>query len=105
MKKLNKLSVVSLVLVGALMAGCATHMPMPAAAGSVPGSDDESGSVAANILYIPGRGLICGAGGLMAGVVMLITFGQSYESASEVLHGACSGPWSLTPSDIRQAIP
>jgi len=102
---MRKASVVSLVLVGALLAGCATHRPPAAADGRVPGPDDEAGSVAANILYVPGRGLLCGASGLMAGVVMLVTFGQSYDSASELLHGGCSGPWVLGSSDIRQAVP
>ena len=102
---MRKASVVSLVLVGALLAGCATHRPPATADGRVPGPDDEAGSVAANILYVPGRGLLCGASGLMAGVVMLVTFGQSYDSASELLHGGCSGPWVLGSSDIRQAVP
>jgi hypothetical protein len=98
-------SVVSLMLVAALLAGCATHRPPAAADGRVPMSDDEAGSVAANILYVPGRGLLCGTSGLMAGVVMLVTFGQAYDSASELLHGGCSGPWLLGPSEIRQAVP
>ncbi len=102
---MRKRSVVSLALVAALVAGCATHRPPAPVDGRVPMSDDASGSVAANILYVPGRGLLCGASGLMAGVVMLVTFGQAYDSASELLHGGCSGPWVLGPSDIRQAVP
>jgi predicted small secreted protein len=102
---MKKRSVVTIVLVAALLAACATHRPPAGADGRVPGSDDEAGSVAANILYVPGRGLLCGTSGLMAGVVMLVTFGQAYDSASELLHGACSGPWFLGPSEIRQAVP
>lgn len=97
--------VVSLALVASLLAGCATHRPPAPADGRVPAADDEAGSIAANILYVPGRGLLCGASGLMAGVVMLVTFGQAYDSASEVLHGGCSGPWLVGPSEIRQAVP
>lgn len=102
---MRKRSVVSLVLVAALMTGCAAHRPPATADGRVPGSDDEAGSIAANIVYVPGRGLLCGASGLMAGVVMIVTFGQAYDSASELLHGGCSGPWLLGPSEIRQAVP
>ena len=100
-----KQSVVSLVLLGAVLAGCAAHRPPAVADGRVPGSDDEAGSVAANIVYVPGRGLVCGGSGLLAGVAMLITLGQAYDAASELLHGGCSGPWLLGPSDIRQAVP
>jgi hypothetical protein len=102
---MKRRSLVNLVLVAVLIAGCATHRAPAAADGRVPGADDEAGSVAANILYVPGRGLLCGASGLMAGVVMLVTLGQSYDSASELLHGGCSGPWLVGPSDIRQAVP
>ena len=52
-----------------------------------------------------GRRLWDQAVGLTAGFVMLVTFGQSYDAASELLHGGCSGPWTLRPSDIRQAVP
>lgn len=102
---MRKRSVVSLVLLAALLAGCAAHRPPAVADGRIPGSDDEAGSIAANIVYVPGRGLLCGASGLLAGTVMLVTFGQAYDSASELLHGGCSGPWLLGPSDIRQAVP
>jgi hypothetical protein len=102
---MRKQGIISLALIAVLVAGCAAHQPPAATNGRVPGPDDEAGSVAANILYAPGRGLLCGASGLMAGVVMLVTFGQSYDSASELLHGGCSGPWLLGPRDIRQAVP
>ena len=102
---MRKQSVVSLMLTAALLTGCAAHQPPAPANGRVPAADDEAGSVAANILYAPGRGLLCGASGLMAGVAMIVTFGQAYDSASELMHGGCSGPWVLGPRDIRQAVP
>jgi hypothetical protein len=102
---MRKQSVVSLMLTAALLTGCAAHQPPAPANGRVPAADDEAGSVAANILYVPGRGLLCGASGLMAGVAMIVTFGQAYDSASELMHGGCSGPWVLGPRDIRQAVP
>ena len=78
---MKKRSVVSLALVASLLAGCATHRPPAPANGRVPQADDEAGSIAANILYVPGRGLLCGASGLMAGVVMRVSFVQAYDSA------------------------
>jgi hypothetical protein len=97
--------VVSLVLVATLVAGCATHGAPAPADGRVPSEDDEIGSIAANVWYAPGRALLCGLGAISAGVVMTLTMGQSYSDASELMHGGCSGPWIVGPSDIRQAVP
>jgi hypothetical protein len=36
---------------------------------------------------------------------MTLTLGQSYDSASELMHGGCSGPWIVRSADIRQAVP
>ena len=94
-----------LVLVAALLAGCAAHTPPAPVNGRAPAADDEAGSIAANLLYAPGRGLLCGGSALMAGLVMVVTMGQSYDTASELMHGGCSGPWIVRPSDIRQAVP
>jgi hypothetical protein len=105
MRKHRVMSVMLIVLVAALAWGCATHTPPAPTNGRVPAADDEAGSNAANLVYVPGRGLLCGAGAIMAGIVMVVTFGQSYDSASELMHGGCSGPWTVRPSDIRQAVP
>jgi hypothetical protein len=97
--------VVTLALLLALGAGCAAHTPPAPLDSRTPAADDEAGSTASNILYAPGRGLLCGSSAVMAGVVMVVTLGQSYDTASELMHGGCSGPWVVRPSDIRQAVP
>jgi hypothetical protein len=83
------------------LVGCAVHGP----ARPQPEADDRAGAVAANFWYVPGRALVCGAGAALAGVVMIVTFGQTYDSASEVMHGACSGPWRVDEEDVRQSVP
>lgn len=97
--------VISLVLLAVLVAGCATHTAPAPVDGRVPDADDETGSIAANLWYVPGRALVCGLGAISAGVVMTLTMGQSYEDASQIMHGGCSGPWIVRASDIRGAIP
>jgi hypothetical protein len=107
-----KRRVASLMLVVALVAGCATHGPQPAAwdspttaDGRVIKGDDNAGAIAANIVYAPGHALLCAGAGIMAGFVMVLTWGQSYDEASKFMHGACSEPWIVRPSDIREAVP
>ena len=102
---MRKQRVAGFALLASLLAGCATH-PGPAPVDArVADADDEAGSIAANIWYVPGRGLVCGLGALSAGVVMTLTLGQSYEQASQIMHSGCSGPWVLQPSDLRQPVP
>jgi hypothetical protein len=111
-RTIMKHRVASLMLAAALVGGCATHGPQPiawdsptTADGRVIKGDDDAGAIAANIVYAPGHALLCGAAGITAGVVMVITLGQSYDEASKFMHGACNEPWILRPSDIREAVP
>jgi hypothetical protein len=83
--------VVSLITVVTL-SGCATHGP----ARPQPLADDGAGAVAANFWYAPGRGIICGTSAFLSG---------SYGAASELMHGGCSGPWTVSDQDIRNTVP
>jgi hypothetical protein len=89
------------VILAVVFAGCAVHGP----ARPGPQADDGSGAVVANAWYAPGRAILCGTSALLAGLVMTITFGNLYDSASTFMHGACSGPWTLDAEDIRNAVP
>ncbi len=103
MTRIRKL--VSVGLAAILLVGCASHRAPAPANGHLADPDDEVGSIAANIWYAPGRVLICGLGATSAGVIMTLTLGQSYELASQFMHGGCSGPWVVGPGDIRQPVP
>jgi len=92
--------VVSLALAISL-AGCAMHGP----ARPQPQADDASGAVAANFWYAPGRAVICGTSAIIAASVMTMTLGQAYDSASELMHGGCSGPWTVNDQDVRSTVP
>lgn len=97
-------AILSVALTAALLAGCAGPRALRGPDDKpVTRADDshEAGAIAANILYVPGRGLVCAGSGLIAGLVMLVTFGQAYDSASELMHGGCSGPWVLEPQDVQ----
>ena len=90
-----------LLLIAVLATGCAARFeprPEPNVYGE--GAGSRAGAVAANIWYVPGRALTCGGAAILAGVVLTVTFGYSYESASELMHGGCSGPWVLHADDV-----
>ena len=89
----------SAVLMVLLLAGCAMHtrtQPQPEA-------DDRIGADVANVWYVPGRAMVCAGAALLSVVTMTMTFGQEYETASEIMHGGCSGPWLASPQEIRDA--
>ena len=94
----------SIFVIVALLGGCVANWQPKSE--RLAGPDDnrpanEAGATAANILYVPGRAIVCGASALTAFVVMAVTFGQDYTGASEMMHGGCSGPWTLKAEDVR----
>jgi hypothetical protein len=91
----------SVILVSVLVAGCATHYK---ATERRPEADDRAGAVVANLWHVPGRAIICGTGAVLAGLAMTLTLGQAYDGASEIMHGGCSGPWTVKAKDIREAV-
>ena len=102
---MTKCSLVRLMLIAMLASGCAMHTPTAPIDARPVGTDDKVGAVAANMWYVPSRALLCGVGATISAVVMTVTLGQAYDSASELMHGGCSGPWLVHPEDIRQAVP
>ena len=90
----------SVVLMAVLVTGCAAHLktdPQPLA-------DDVTGATAANAWYIPGRAFVCVLASTLSFLTLTATFGQEYETASEIMHGGCSGPWQVQPQEIRDAV-
>jgi hypothetical protein len=35
---------------------------------------------------------------------MTLTLGQSYEDASQLMHGGCGGLWIVDAEDVREAV-
>jgi hypothetical protein len=92
--------VVAGVISAVVLTGCAMHGP----ARPQVRADDYAGATASNFWYAPGRAITCGTSALISGVIMTMTFGHAYEGASEMMHGACSGPWTVSGPDIRNAV-
>jgi hypothetical protein len=68
--------------------------------------DDTFYEVSAGIMtafLIPGRVVTCGAGGLAALVLSVVTLGTAYRAAAGALREGCGGKWIVHPEDIRPA--
>jgi len=58
-----------------------------------------------NVVYVPGKAIICTAGVVTSTVLMLLTFGSAYRAARGVFMEGCSAPWALTADDVSGKIP
>ncbi len=58
-----------------------------------------------NVVYVPGKVIVCTAGVLTSTVLMLMTFGSAYRAARGVFLEGCSAPWALTAAYVSGKIP
>ena len=58
-----------------------------------------------NVVYVPGKAIICTAGVITSTVLMLLTFGSAYRAARGVFQEGCSSPWALTADHVSGKIP
>jgi hypothetical protein len=65
-----------------------------------PGPGDEVGAGFLNVIYVPGKAIVCGAGALAGTGLMLLTFGSAYRAAVSIFKEGCGGRWVLTPYDV-----
>jgi hypothetical protein len=56
-----------------------------------------------NVVYVPGKALICGTGTVVAGAFMLATFGTAYREAVSLFNEGCGGAWLLTGEQVAAA--
>ena len=94
----------AIVLIAALLLwGPASY---PVWAQSTPPAQDARGTdggVAAgfaNVLYVPGKAIICATSGVLWFTIMAVTFGHSYNAATNFVEGGCGGKWVLSGADI-----
>ena len=66
----------------------------------------DSGSPAAaavsNVIYVPGKAIVCGMSGVLWTVAMLLTFGALYQESADFVKGGCGGQWVLTGDSFKQ---
>ncbi|MDO8476295.1 MAG: hypothetical protein Q7W02_08885 [Candidatus Rokubacteria bacterium] len=70
-----------------------------------PTDGDATAAGFMNVVYVPGKAIICTAGVLTSTLVMLLTFGTAYRAARGVFLEGCSAPWALTADYVSGKIP
>jgi hypothetical protein len=58
-----------------------------------------------NVVYVPGKAILCGTGTLASTALMLLTFGSAYHAAVDIFNEGCGGHWVLTGYDVMRQRP
>jgi hypothetical protein len=65
-----------------------------------PTQGDRVGAGFLNVVYVPGKAILCGAGTVASAGIMLLTFGSAYRAAVDIFSEGCGGQWVLTAYDV-----
>ena len=77
----------------------------PAEESLEPTAGDAVGAGLMNVVYVPGKAIICTLGTAATVGLLLVTFGTAYTAAKKVFREWCGGDWVLTPEHLSGAIP
>jgi hypothetical protein len=70
-----------------------------------PTPGDATAAGIMNVVYVPGKAIICTAGVVTSTILLLLTFGSAYRQARGVFQEGCSSPWVLTADHVSGKIP
>ena len=91
-------------LLALLLIGMSTSTGWADGKSNEPSSAGETAAAAvADIFYVPGKAIVCGASGALYIATMALTFGAMYQEATDFVKGGCGGTWVLTGKDIKPA--
>jgi hypothetical protein len=66
---------------------------------------DRVGAGVMNVVYVPGKAIVCGLGTVVSAAVLIVTLGSAYRAAVATFKEGCEGPWVLTPEHVAGKIP
>jgi hypothetical protein len=66
---------------------------------------DRVGAGVMNIVYVPGKAIVCSLGTVASAAILLVTFGSAYRAATDTFKEGCGGTWMLTPEHVAGKIP
>jgi hypothetical protein len=98
--------VVGLLMIGGPLAAMAQMVQPPPPPPAVvppprePGTAAEVGAGFLNVVYVPGKVIVCSAGTVASAGLMLLTFGSAYPAAVSIFKEGCGGHWVLTGYDV-----
>jgi hypothetical protein len=109
-KWLCGLLVAVMALTGPLMSRAAVVQAAELSSGATPVDADVSdadrvGAGFLNVVYVPGKSIVCGLGAIASAGVMILTFGTAYRAAVDTFREGCGGTWMLTPEHVAGKIP
>lgn len=84
----------------AQMAGASPSVPAEARGPSEPGQGAKVGAGFLNVVYVPGKVILCSTGTVVSAGLMLLTFGSAHRAAVDLFNQGCGGAWVLTPYDV-----
>ena len=61
----------------------------------------DVGAGVANAFVVPGKTILCAAGGVVGFTLMVITLGTAYKASAGFVREGCGGRWTITGDDIR----
>lgn len=73
--------------------------PQPAKDG--PGTGEEVAAGFSNVLYVPGKAIVCTTSGILWIATMALTLGALYNEAANFVKGGCGGKWIVARDDIH----
>ena len=66
-----------------------------------PSPGQNAAAAVADVFYVPGKVVVCGASGVLYVAAMALTLGALYQEATDFVKGGCGGKWVLTGKDIK----
>ncbi|HUM16869.1 MAG TPA: hypothetical protein VL086_14335 [Candidatus Nitrosotalea sp.] len=66
---------------------------------------DRVGAGFLNVVYVPGKAIVCSLGTVASFAIMLVTFGTAYRAAVDTYKEGCGGTWVLTPEHVAGKVP
>ena len=70
-----------------------------------PTKGDRVGAGFLNVVYVPGKAIVCSVGAVASAGLMLLTFGSAYHASVDLFNEGCGGKWVLSPYDVAARRP
>jgi len=77
--------------------------PPSATLAEPPSTGAKVGAGVLNVVYVPGKAILCGMGTIVAGAIMIVTLGSAHREATSFFNEGCGGSWVVTAAQVAAA--